>query len=198
MADARGTRQHSNNRGDPSFHPMSRVVDGEGNVHRGFAKHIESLPKKNSYIIPDERFRRFVSILRGEEQADKHLERRDRDRLFNEKLLGPKLDDGSHVPPGRWQLYNCFDARTGEAKARPKRRNNFIGGLQAMVPASEIEAVIWRVHVLGAHKGVAKTWADINQAYAGIPQQLIKTYVRNCSCSQVRSPPFFAFPAPAR
>jgi len=167
-----------------AFQPMRRVVGSEGNVYRGFDEYVDALPKRNSYIIPDGRFARFVSILRGEEQQDKQREQRDRERLFNPKELGPKLDDGSHVPPGRWELYNDFDARTGDPKVRPKRRNNVTGGLQAMVPASEIEAVIWRAHALGGHKGLAKTWADIQGAYAGIPQALVKVFVRNCSCSQ--------------
>lgn len=110
-----------------SFSPLARVVDTEGNVYGGFEEYMSSLPTRYSHVIPDARFRRFVSILRGETQPDKVQERRDRERLFNAKELGPKLEDGSHVPHGRWVLYNDFCVRTGQPKARPKRRNNYTG-----------------------------------------------------------------------
>jgi len=110
-----------------SFTPLARVVDTEGNVYRHFGDYMNSLPTRYSHIIPDARFGRFVSILRGEAQPDKAQERRDRERLFNAKELGPKLEDGSHVPHGRWALYNDFCVRTGQPKARPKRRNNYTG-----------------------------------------------------------------------
>jgi hypothetical protein len=56
-----------------------------------------------------------------------------------------------------------------------------------MVPMSEIEAVVWKVHTLGGHKGQERTWKDIAQAYHGIPQVLVKAYVKNCSCMASRT-----------
>jgi len=56
-----------------------------------------------------------------------------------------------------------------------------------MVPASECEAIIWKVHTLGGHKGQERTWKDIAGAYDGISQQLVKAYVKNCPCTAARA-----------
>jgi len=56
-----------------------------------------------------------------------------------------------------------------------------------MVPASECEAVIHKVHTRGEHKGQERTWKDIAGAYHGISQDLVKAYVKNCSCTSARA-----------
>jgi hypothetical protein len=56
-----------------------------------------------------------------------------------------------------------------------------------MVSSSECEAVIRKVHVPGGHKGQERTWKDIAPAYQGIPQELVKMYVKNCHCTAARA-----------
>jgi len=56
-----------------------------------------------------------------------------------------------------------------------------------MVSSSECEAVIRKVHVLGGHKGQERTWKDIVHAYHGIPQELVKVYVKNCYCTAAKA-----------
>jgi hypothetical protein len=105
----------------------------------------------------------------------------------NTKEIGPKAPDGTRFPYGKWQVHSCVDTRTGECIERPKRENTYKGGKQAMVPASECEAVIHKVHTLGGYKGQERTWKDIAGAYHGIPQNLVKTYIKNCSCTSARA-----------
>ena len=47
-----------------------------------------------------------------------------------------------------------------------------------MVSSSKCKRVIRKVHVLGGHKGQERTWKDIAPAYHGIPQELVKVYVK--------------------
>ena len=56
-----------------------------------------------------------------------------------------------------------------------------------MVSSSECEAVICEVHVPGGHKGHERTWKHIAPAYHGIPQELVKVYVKNCHCTAARA-----------
>ena len=56
-----------------------------------------------------------------------------------------------------------------------------------MVPASECEAVIHKVHNLGGHKGQERTWKDIVGSYHGISQDPVKAHVKNCSCTSAHA-----------
>jgi hypothetical protein len=142
------------------------------------------------HAIPDERFQRFISILQGEKlNATNAQLKRDREKLLNQEL-GPKSLDGTPFPYGKWELHWCVYPRTGESIYRPKRDKAYTGGKQAMVPASEIEAIISKVHMLGGHKGQERTWKDIARVYNGIPQNLVKAYVKNCSCTSGVPKPF--------
>jgi len=76
---------------------------------------------------------------------------------------------------------------TGERIQRPKRENTYKGGKQATVSSSECERVIRKVHVLGGHKGQERTWKDMAPAYHGIPQELVKVYVKKCPCTAARA-----------
>ena len=95
----------------------------------------------------------------GEDTSSDNLAqlKRDREKLFNTKELGPKAPDGTRFPLGAWVLHQCVDMCTGERIQRPKRENTYKGGKQAMVSSSECKRVIRKVHVLGGHKGEERT-----------------------------------------
>jgi hypothetical protein len=170
------------------FTPLESVVALDSSVHSSFDAYVASLPSKNSHVVSDERFQRFVSIFKNDTAGIEHTQlKRDREKLFNTKEVGPKAPDGTQFPYGKWEVHSCVDTRTGECIERPKRENTYKGGKQAMVPASECEAVIHKVHTLGGHKGQERTWKDIAGAYHGIPQDLVKTYIKNCSCTSARA-----------
>jgi hypothetical protein len=174
--------------GQSFFSPLQSVVGFNGTVHGSFDAYIASLPPKTNQFISDERFQRFVCILKGDDlETDNAQLKRDREKLFNTKELGPKAQNGTRFPYGKWEVQPCVDTRTGESIDRPKRENTYKGGKQAMVPASECEAVIHKVHTLGGHKGQERTWKDIVGSYHGIPQDLVKAYVKNCSCTSART-----------
>ena len=150
--------------------------------------YVASLPSKNSHVVSDEHFQRFMSILTNDTAGIEHRQlKRDREKLFNTKELGPQAPDGTRFPYGKWEVHSCVDTRSGEYIERPKREDTYKGGKQTMIPASECEAVIHKVHTLGGHKGQERTWTDIAGAYLAIPQDLVKTYNKNCSCTSARA-----------
>ena len=170
------------------FTPLQSVVGPDSSVHASFDGYIPNLPAKNSHIISDERFKRFVRIFKGKTPEEDHAQlKRYREKLYNTKELGPKARDGTRFPFGTWELRTCMDTRTGEHIERLKRTNTYKGGLQAMVPASECEAVIHKLHMLGGHKGQERTWKDICGAYHGISEDIVKAYVKNCTCTALRA-----------
>jgi len=88
------------------FHPLTCVVDLDGKPYTSFDAYIASMPQKNSHVIPDERFRRFVCILRGDNaSAEPEQLKRDREKLFNQKELGPKAPDGMRFPFDHCELH---------------------------------------------------------------------------------------------
>jgi hypothetical protein len=171
------------------FMPLAPVVGTDGASYESFEAYIAGLPAKNSHVVPDERFKRFVHFLRGDSTAsdDPAQLKRDREKLFNTKELGPKALDGTRFPFGAWQLHQCVHMRTGEHMQRSKRENTYKRRKQAMVSSSECERVIRKVHVLGGHKGQERTWKHIAPAYHGIPQELVKVHVKNCPCIAARA-----------
>ena len=174
--------------GQSSFSPLQSVVAFDGTVHGSFDAYIASLPPKNNQFMSDERFQGFLCILKGDTpEIDNAQLKRDREKLFNARELGPRAKEGTRFPYSKWELHSCVDTRTGECIERPKRENTYKGGKQAMVPASESEAVIHKVHTLGGHKGQERTWKDIVGSYHGISQDLVKAYIKSCSCSSARA-----------
>ena len=75
--------------------------------------------------------------------------------------------------------------RTRESIERPKHENKYKGERQAMVPASECEVVTHKVHTHDGYYRQERTWNDIAGAYHGISRDLMKAYVKNCSCTSV-------------
>ena len=174
--------------GQSFFSPLQSVVGFNGTVHGSFDAYIASLPPKTNQFISDKRFQRFVCILKGDDpETDNAQLKRDREKLFNTKELGPKAQNGTRFPYGKWEVHPCVDTRTGESIDRPKRENTYKGRKQAMVPASECEAVIHKVHILGGHKGQERTLKDIVGSYHGVSQGLVKAHVKNCSCTSART-----------
>ena len=178
----------ANEGAQPVFMPLATVVCTDGTTYDSFAAYVASMPPKNCHVVPDERFQRFVYLLNGDGIADGSLAqlKRDREKLFNTKELGAKAQDGSRFSFGPWELHQCVDMCSGESIQRPKRLNTYKGGKQAMVSSSECEAVIRKVHILGGQKGQERTWKDIAHAYDGIPQELVKMYVKSCPCTAAR------------
>jgi hypothetical protein len=86
--------------------------------------------------------------------------------------LGPKAPDGIRFAFGTWELHTCVDTRTDKRIQRPKREGTHTSGKQAVLPASESEAVLNKVHKLGRHKVQERTWKDIAGGYHEISQDL--------------------------
>jgi hypothetical protein len=56
------------------FTPLQTVVGPESSVHALFDAYVANLPAKNSHIISDERFKRFVRILKGKTPEEDHAQ----------------------------------------------------------------------------------------------------------------------------
>jgi hypothetical protein len=77
-----------------SFSPLQSVVAFDGTVHGSFDAYIASLPPKNNQFISDKRFQGIVCILKGDTpEIDNAQLKRDREKLFNARELGPKARD---------------------------------------------------------------------------------------------------------
>ena len=92
------------------FMPLAPVVGTDGASYESFEAYIASLPAKNCHVVPDERFKRFVRLLRGDSTAsdDPVQLKRDREKLFNTKELGPKAPDGTCFPFGAISLFQVL------------------------------------------------------------------------------------------
>ena len=85
-----------------SFTPLQSVVALDGIVHSSFDAYMASLPSKNSHVVSDERFKRFVSVLKNDTAGVNHAQlKRDREKLFNTKEIGAKAPDGTRFPYGK-------------------------------------------------------------------------------------------------
>jgi hypothetical protein len=128
-----------------------------------------------------------MSILRGDTHETDHAQLKgDREKLSNIREFRSKVQDGTRFPFGNWEAHTCVDTRMRECIERPKRENKYKGGRQAMVPASACEVVIHKVHTHDGHYWQERTWKDIVGAYHSISRDLMKTYVKICSCTSVR------------
>jgi len=74
------------------FNPLQSVIALNGTVHSSFGAYTASLQGNKSHEISDERFQRFVCILKGDTpETDLAQLKRDREKLFNiPRSSGPK------------------------------------------------------------------------------------------------------------